>query len=61
MSESKHNEELVRLIDVVAKKIQEENPTITISAIGAPLIAVSNAQQIKKDGFIAVALAISGA
>lgn len=34
------------------------NPKVMVSAVGAPLIAVSNARQIKQDSFIAIALAV---
>jgi len=58
ISESKQNEKLAELIDVVIHKTEKLHSDVNISAIGAPLIAVANSQQIKKDSFLAVSLAV---
>lgn len=56
-SETRQNEALAAMLDSIIVKAEKEYPTLCISAIGAPLIAVTNAQQIKKDSLIAVTIA----
>lgn len=56
-SESGKNGELAALLDSVMEKTAEEFGDIRISATGGPLIAVTNASQIKKDSIIAVIIA----
>lgn len=58
ISESKQNEELLSLLDKLIIQTSEEHPQVKISAIGAPMIAVGNAKQIKKDSLLAVSLAL---
>lgn len=58
-SESDHNAGLVELVDKVGAEITAETG-IKVSEIGAPVIAVSNADRIKKDSILAVALAVIG-
>ncbi len=57
-SDTKNNALLVNLLDNVIKTTQASHPEVTVSAVGAPTIAVANAQQIKYDSFLSIALAI---
>ena len=56
-ADTRHNTRLADLIDNVAEKAMLDVPSVQISAVGAPLIAVANATQIKKDSFLSIALA----
>lgn len=58
ISESYNNQKLQRLLDDCMEEVRSSCPSLEISAIGAPLIAVTNAQQIKSDSQLAVALAV---
>ena len=58
MSESSRNAELAVLIDTVMAQTERQVPEVKVSAIGGPLIAVSNASQIKRDSLIAVSIAV---
>lgn len=58
MSESEQNNIIAKMIKQAIKVTQKNYPEIHISAIGAPLIAATNAQQIKHDGIFAVSLSI---
>ncbi|MDR3118559.1 MAG: 1-acyl-sn-glycerol-3-phosphate acyltransferase [Mediterranea sp.] len=58
ISESLLNEKLSVLIDSVILKTEKEYSEVSISAVGAPLIAVINARQIKKDSLLSVSLSI---
>jgi 1-acyl-sn-glycerol-3-phosphate acyltransferase len=58
-SESDHNADLVALVERVGAQVTSETG-IAVSQIGAPVIAVSNAERIKKDSILAVALAVIG-
>ena len=49
---------MVNLIDNVINLTEENHPDVKISAVGAPTIAVTNAQQVKNDSFLSIALAI---
>ena len=57
-SDTKSNAQIVDLIDRVIEQTKAAAPDVYISAVGAPTIAVTNAQQIKKDSFLSVALAL---
>ena len=57
-NDTKGNARIVELIDKVIAQTKTTSPDVHISAVGAPTIAVTNAQQIKKDSFLSVALAI---
>ena len=59
MSESAHNAQLSDLLDEVITLITADCPAVRISAVGGPLIAVSNASQIKRDSLLAVAIAVT--
>lgn len=56
-SETHENGEIADMLDKAIAKTQKQYPNIHISAIGAPLIAVSNANQIKSDALLAVSIA----
>ena len=58
-SESGQNARLAALTDEVAARVSSETG-ISVSAVGAPLIAVTNADRIKRDSALAVALAVIG-
>lgn len=60
ISESRRNAMMADILDQAINVYHRQNPDskIEISAVGAPLIAVTNAKQIKQDSFIAVALAV---
>lgn len=60
ISESKQNAQLASVLDDAIEQFQRDNGDIdvAISAIGGPLIAVTNAQQIKHDSMLAVCLAV---
>ncbi len=57
-SESGMNSKVAGLVDEAIKRIEAEHPDISVSAVGAPLIAVTNAAQIKKDSILAISLAL---
>lgn len=57
-SDTKNNAILVNLIDNVISLTEEQHQNVKISAVGAPTIAVTNAQQVKNDSFLSIALAI---
>ena len=58
MSESALNAELGQLIDEVMAMTEADCPGVSISAVGGPLIAVSNASQIKRDSMLAVTISV---
>ena len=57
-SDTKGNVQIVSLLDKVIEQTEHESPEVRISTVGAPTIAVTNAQQIKKDSFLSITLAI---
>ena len=57
-SDTKGNAQLVVLINKVIAETEAIHPNIRISAVGAPTIAVTNAQQLKKDSLWSISLAI---
>lgn len=56
-SESDHNGQIAALLDEAVAKTGEMDSQYDIHLIGGPLIAVSNASQIKHDSILAVAVA----
>ena len=58
-SESGQNARLVELVEKTGATVTSETG-ISVSSIGAPVIAVTNADRIKKDSILAVALAVIG-
>ena len=57
-SESGNNRILASLIDAAIEQIKEYHPSVRMTAIGAPLIAVTNADRIKNDGILAGTLSV---
>jgi 1-acyl-sn-glycerol-3-phosphate acyltransferase len=57
-SETKRNAMLSEGLDSIISKAEAHYPNLHISAIGAPLIAVTNAHQIKQDAIVAVSIAV---
>lgn len=57
-NDTQNNAILVNLIDNVIILTAKQHQNVKISAIGAPTIAVTNAQQVKNDSFLSIALAI---
>jgi len=57
-SETEHNSELLRVLQEKAKETMTSFPHIDVRFIGAPVIAVGNASQIKTDSLISVLLAV---
>ena len=57
-SESGKNRELNALLEDVSRQLTTIHPSVKVTAIGAPLIAVTNADRIKTDGLIAGILSI---
>ena len=57
-SDTKGNAQIVGLLDQVIAQTEAEHPEVRISAVGAPTIAVTNAQQTKKDSYLSIALAL---
>ncbi|MBO6078426.1 MAG: 1-acyl-sn-glycerol-3-phosphate acyltransferase [Bacteroidaceae bacterium] len=58
-SESGQNARLVELVEKTGAQVTAETG-IHVSSVGAPVIAVTNADRIKKDSILAVALAVIG-
>jgi len=56
-SESGRNAELVELLGAVKARTEAEFPDIAVTSTGGPEVAVGNASRIKKDSFLALALA----
>jgi len=57
-SDTQGNAKIVDLINKVIQLTESEHPEVKISAVGAPTIAVTNAQQIKHDSYLSIALAL---
>ena len=57
-SDTRGNAQLVALINKVIEQTEAISSDVHISAVGASTIAVTNAQQIKKDSYLSVVLAI---
>ncbi len=56
-SESENNAALVGMLGDARDATEKENPGLDIHIIGGPVIAVANADRIKKDSILAVSLA----
>ena len=57
-SDTRGNAQIVALLDQVVEQTESGHPGVRISAVGAPTIAVTNAQQIKRDSFLSLAIAL---
>lgn len=58
-NETKNNARLTSFIDNCLADVSSSYPDIEATTVGTPLIAVANAQQIKKDSIIAIVIAIA--
>lgn len=58
ISESLNNQRLYDLLEHCMSDVRFAYPSLSVSAIGAPLIAVTNANQIKSDSLLAVSLSV---
>lgn len=58
VSESARNAELASMLDAAIGLTEKDFPAVSISAVGGPLIAVGNANQIKHDSRQAIALSV---
>ena len=58
-SESGKNAELGKKLDSVMHTVMHDNKGVKVTAIGGPLIAVTNAEQIKSDSLRAMAIAVT--
>ena len=56
-SETEHNAELVAMLQQVCDSVGSAYPDVSIHLTGGPVIAVGNAQQIKKDSIISITFA----
>ena len=59
-SESRQNEVLSGMLSQVGDQVAQRCPGISVSAVGSPVIAATNAHRIKTDSIWAVALAVIG-
>ena len=59
MSESLHNKELNDLLNEVMAQTRSDCPSVRVMAVGAPLIAVGNANQIKADSLMATLISVT--
>ena len=59
-SESRQNEVLSEMLSQVGGQVAQRCPGISVSAVGSPIIAATNAHRIKVDSIWAVALAVIG-
>jgi len=57
-SETAGNARIAGMLEEAVSRMSAEWPDIDISAVGAPLIAVSNADRIKKDSLLAVSISL---
>ncbi|MBR6190903.1 MAG: MMPL family transporter [Prevotella sp.] len=57
-AETDQNARLINLINDAISATQKQHPTTKAHVTGGPTIAVGNAQQIKKDSAVAIALAV---
>lgn len=55
-SETSHNAALSDSLQAICENIMERNPDVSIRLLGAPIIAVQNARQIKQDSTMALCL-----
>ena len=58
-SESGRNAQIVKLVEMTGDEVTARTG-IQVSAVGAPVIAVTNADRIKRDSILAVGLAVIG-
>ena len=59
-SESRLNERLSEMLSQVGEQVAQRCPGVSVSSVGSPVIAATNAHRIKTDSIWAVALAVIG-
>ena len=57
-SETENNARLTRLLEEVVREVEATHEAVEIHLTGGPVIAVGNAQQIKTDSMVSVAIAV---
>ena len=57
--DTKGNTRLATMIDKAISQTNSEVPEVTISAVGSPLIAATNANCIKRDSIVSIAIAVA--
>ena len=57
-SETEHNATLVAMMQHVCDSVSRQFPDVSVRLTGGPVIAVGNAQQIKKDSTISITFAV---
>ena len=57
-SETEHNAVLVAMLQQICDSVSRQFPDVSVRLTGGPVIAVGNAQQIKKDSIISITFAV---
>ena len=57
-SETEHNAQLVAMLQKVCDSVRSEHADVAIRLTGGPVIAVGNAQQIKRDSMLSITIAV---
>ncbi len=57
-SETEHNATLVSMVQQICDSVSLQFPDVSVRLTGGPVIAVGNAQQIKKDSIISITFAV---
>ena len=57
-SETKHNAQLMRMLEGVADSVEINNPSVSVHYTGGPAIAVGNSNQIRQDSMLSITLAV---
>ena len=57
-SETEHNAALVAMLQQICDSVSRQFPDVSVRLTGGPVIAVGNAQQIKKDSIISITFAV---
>jgi predicted RND superfamily exporter protein len=57
-SETEHNAALVVMLQQICDSVSRQFPDVSLRLTGGPVIAVGNAQQIKKDSIISITFAV---
>jgi 1-acyl-sn-glycerol-3-phosphate acyltransferase len=59
VSETDGNTALLRMVSETMQRVEAAFPDVKVSCFGAPAVAVTNAEQIKKDSALAISLAVA--
>ena len=57
-SETEHNATLVSMVQQICDSVSLQFPDVSVRLTGGPVIAVGNAQQIKKDSIVSITFAV---